>query len=146
MRSEAQKGAEKKYKQSEKGKATAKRYIESDKGKIKEARYRQSEKSKARLKRFRQSEKGKIMHARFRQTEKGKIINARICAKRKRNLGYNVINNQFPSSEGHHINKDNVLFIPEELHQLNRHRLSDPESMKVINTLAFEWLVTQEML
>lgn len=146
MRSEAQKRAEKKYKQSEKGKATAKRYIESDKGKIKEARYSQSEKGKARLKRYGQSEKGKGMHARYKQTKKGKIINARICAKRKRNLGYYVINNKFPGSEGHHINKDNVLFIPEELHRLNRHRLSDPEPMKVINTLAFEWLVTQETL
>lgn len=104
---------------------------------------------KARIK-YDQTEKGKIVHARrnirYDQSEKGKIVKARIYARRKRDLGYNSHNNRFDGCEGHHLNKTDVLFIPEELHQSIRHKQSDPASMKLINDAAFEWLCTQEVL
>ena len=158
MRLEAQKKAESKYRQSKKGKAAKIRHAQTEKGKAThkrgDARYAQSENGKvvnARVNAHHlQTEKGKAMQARgsacYNQTEKGKIIAARVNARRKRDLGYKPINNWFPGSEGHHINKEDVLFIPVELHRSIAHRQDDLESMKEINDVAFEWFYIEEII
>ena len=150
MRSDAKKAAEKKYRQSEKGKVANVRHKQSEKCKATTACYNQSKRRKVSDHHYRQSRKGKTAEARggarYAQSDKGKITDARVKAKRKRNLDYKPINNWFPKSQGHHIDKENVLFIPEELHRSISHSQDDSASMKLINTAAFEWLCTQEVL
>lgn len=60
--------------------------------------------------------------------------------KRKRELGYNPLNEKFPGSVGHHINRNDVVFIPEGLHKSISHSQNNLESMEKINTLAIEYL------
>jgi hypothetical protein len=75
------------------------------------------------------------------KTSKGKLSKSKSIAKRHRNLGYEIINNIFPNSHGHHINKDQVIFIPSELHLAHYgHRLDRPETMIKINRVAFKYL------
>ena len=65
-------------------------------------------------------------------------IRKKANTKRRRELGYNPLNEKFPGSVGHHINKNDVVYIPEELHKSIPHRQEDEESMKEINQLAQE--------
>lgn len=133
MRSDAQKAADKKYDQSEKGKIANTRYDQSEKCKVTAACYARTE-------------EGKAAARRYNQTGKGKMVKVRKKVKRKRNLGYKPVNNRFPGCVGHHIDKENVLFIPEKLHRSIRHRQSDPVSMQVMNNAVYEWLCTQGIL
>jgi hypothetical protein len=137
MTSEAQRRATTKYHQTEKSRAVNVRYRQNEKGKISDARA---------SKRYRQSEKGKSTDVRHARTEKGKITQARKYAKRKRDLGFKPMNNWFPECNGHHIDKVNVLFIPEKLHKSISHRQDDLVSMQRINDAAFEWLCTTDIL
>ena len=59
--------------------------------------------------------------------------------KRKRRYGFNLINKWFLNSEGHHINEEDVLYIPTELHRSIWHRQDDSILMYKINKIAFEW-------
>lgn len=63
--------------------------------------------------------------------------------RRKRELGFNPLNEKFLGSVGHHINRDDVVFIPEQLHKSIIHNQGDKESMNEINTLALEYLITE---
>lgn len=149
MISNAQKKANARYHQTEKGKVVDARYDQSEKGKVANAHYAQTEKGKIARSCYDQTEKGKATNARikayYKQSEKGKIANARAEAKRKE-LGFELINDWFSGSHGHHIDKENVLFIPAELHRSIKHAQSDSASMKLINDAAYEWLCTQEIL
>ncbi len=58
---------------------------------------------------------------------------------RRKQLGSNFMNEPFEGSEGHHIDKENVLHIPKELHTSINHRLNNIENMNKINLLAFTW-------
>lgn len=62
-------------------------------------------------------------------------------ARRQRELGFFPINNWFKNSHAHHINKDQVIYIPKELHLAHYgHRLDKPETMYEINRLSFQYL------
>ena len=52
------------------------------------------------------------------------------------------MNDWFPGSEAHHINKNEVIYMPEELHRSVYHELSSGIEMEEINRLAFEFLET----
>ena len=65
--------------------------------------------------------------------EKTKIIANRCRARRKRNLGFIPLNKKFPGSVGHHIDKEFVIHMPEELHKSIPHSQGDLESMYKIN-------------
>jgi len=45
---------------------------------------------------------------------------------KRRQLGFIPLNKFFPNSEGHHINFEQVIYMPKELHQNIRHSLSFP--------------------
>ena len=79
------------------------------------------------------------------KSDKGRTAQARVHAKRKE-PGFEMINNWFPGSHGHHINRENVLFIPEELHNSISHRQDDSESMQAMNDAAFEWFYIEEVI
>lgn len=60
---------------------------------------------------------------------------------KRRQLGYDTLNERFEGSCGHHIDHIHVVFIPEQIHISVHHALKNVESMERINTLAFCWLL-----
>jgi hypothetical protein len=61
-------------------------------------------------------------------------------AKRK-GYGNEVLNEPFEGSEGHHIDRGHVIFIPKELHRSVWHSQDKPETMEQINVKVFCWLL-----
>lgn len=59
---------------------------------------------------------------------------------RRRELGYEPLNNKFPGSDGHHVTKTLVIHIPKKLHQHVGHNLRTGRNMDIINILAFQYL------
>ena len=80
----------------------------------------------------------------YLKTSKGKIVKSKIDAKshakRKRALGFEPLNEWFPESEAHHIDKNTVIYIPKELHRSISHNVFTGKGMEEINKLAFEFL------
>lgn len=103
----------------EERKAYKKRYYEIYKDKF-----------NARSKQHYQKHKGKTLEHKkqYRQTSQGKIAHNKSSAKRYRNLGFNLLNEAFKGSVWHHINNNDVVAIPEEIHlahftgETKRHR------------------------
>lgn len=60
--------------------------------------------------------------------------------KRKRNLGFNILNEFFKDSEAHHINNNDVIYIPKEIHQNIRHCLETGRNMLEINKIAMNYI------
>ena len=59
---------------------------------------------------------------------------------RKRGLGHIELNNQFGGSQGHHLDRNFVVYIPRELHQSVRHSVLRNRNMAEINNKVYEWL------
>ena len=74
-----------------------------------------------------------------------KLSRAKINAKRKQ-FGFNPLNNWFKDSEAHHLNLNDIIFIPKELHKSIGHSVTQNRKMKEINDAAYKWLCIQEML
>jgi len=81
----------------------------------------------------------------YRQTSNGKISTRKNNSKRKRELGFNPLNNYFYESEGHHINKIDIIFIPYSLHKEVSHNVYTNKNMEIINTIAFFFLMMQNI-
>ena len=140
-----------KYMKTEKGKAAGKRgadkYSKSKKGKAairarENTERRKTQKSKQHAE-WVKTENGKKLaregERRYKQTEKGKVVQAKVDARRK-DLGFLPLNNPFEDAQAHHINREVVMYIPQELHQSVRHNITTEKGMDEINHLAFEWL------
>jgi hypothetical protein len=84
----------------------------------------------------------KIRASRMGQRWKGgrKLAIGRHSAKR-RTYGFEPINEEFEGSEGHHIDRFHIIFIPKELHRSVWHALKYPETMERINTKVICWLL-----
>ena len=67
-------------------------------------------------------------------------LHRKIFAKRKRELGYKPLNEPFEGADGHHVNKEVIIYIPTALHRSIRHNVFTGKNMEEINKLAFEWL------
>ncbi len=60
----------------------------------------------------------------------------------KRNgKGYVPLNDYYDGADGHHIDKEQIIFMPMFIHRSIPHHHKDPESMKVINLWAIFWLI-----
>ena len=133
----ASKVSDEKYRNSEKGKAYQKNYYELHK-----------EKLKANQKKYQQSEKGKIIcniHAKkYLQTQKGKHTHSKCEDKRSRDLNRHPLNKWFENSEGHHINKTDIIYIPKAWH-FRGHSAQHNKNMESINTIAFFFLLIQNI-
>jgi hypothetical protein len=55
-------------------------------------------------------------------------------------LGFEPINDPFPGCEGHHLDKDRVVYIPKPLHKSVPHDIWTGRNMEQINALALAWL------
>lgn len=64
---------------------------------------------------------------------------------KRRSLNYKTLNNPFPNSEGHHLNKNEVMFIPKELHRSVIHKVFTDKNMNIINALAWKWYFENEI-
>lgn len=56
---------------------------------------------------------------------------------RKRNLGFHPLNDWFDGSVAHHVNINDVVYIPETIHKSVSHSLKTGRGMDTINKLAF---------
>lgn len=71
--------------------------------------------------------------------DKYKQIYKRAKAKR-RALGFNPLNECFEGSEGHHVDKERVIYMPKDLHESISHSVLQNRNMEKINTVAFGYL------
>ena len=62
---------------------------------------------------------------------------------RRRKLGFNPINEHFEGGEWHHINENDVMCIPVELHRSIKHNLKTSKNMEEINDLAMEFMLAE---
>lgn len=82
----------------------------------------------------------------YRQTPNGKLANKRKNNKRKRELGYNILNEADsinPEYVGHHMNQEYVLFVPKWLNEMIPHSVSTNKNMDKINSIAIDWYNNQ---
>jgi hypothetical protein len=75
----------------------------------------------------------------WKQSPIGKESNSRSCARRNRNLGYVTLNQPAIGCEGHHINTQEVIYIPKDLHHSIPHNVWSGKGMEEINAKAFAW-------
>jgi hypothetical protein len=59
---------------------------------------------------------------------------------KRRGLGFISLNEPFADLEAHHIDKNFVIYIPEELHTSIWHNVWTGEGMTEINNKVYEWL------
>ena len=73
--------------------------------------------------------------------EKAREINKKHKNKRERNLGFNPLNKWFEGCKAHHINFNDVICIPKELHKSIPHCLETGRNMALINSVAYQFLM-----
>ncbi len=85
----------------------------------------------------------------YSQTENGKEANRRRNRKHKdkrnRGLGWVVLNEEFPNTEGHHINEMDVVYIPSEWNHIVPHNVHTGYNMDIINSYAYFFLMQQNI-
>ena len=59
---------------------------------------------------------------------------------KRRHLGFNPLNEWFEGSEAHHINFNDIIYIPKSLHRSIPHCLEAGKNMNLINKLAYQFL------
>lgn len=64
---------------------------------------------------------------------------AKIEKARRREMGFKPLNEPFEGSHAHHVNNDQVIYIPGEMHK-NYHNLRTGQGMAEMNALAFQYL------
>lgn len=75
----------------------------------------------------------------------GKSIRIRKENARRRILGFIPLNSWFDGCEGHHVDCEQVIFLPKELHRSIYHRQTDGRGMAKINAIAYNYLFKQEV-
>ena len=73
--------------------------------------------------------------------ERRKEMRRKWKSKRRHNLGFNPLNEWFEGSNGHHINFNDVIYIPKDLHRSIPHCLETGKNMALINSIAYQFLV-----
>lgn len=64
---------------------------------------------------------------------------------RRRTLGFVSLNEPFIGCEAHHVDNEQVIFMPKELHRSIFHRQTDGRGMAKINAIAYNFLFKQEV-
>jgi len=63
---------------------------------------------------------------------------------KRRELGNNFLNNPFPNSHGHHINLNDVIYVPKEYNKIS-HDVRTGRNMEVVNSYAYFFLMMQNI-
>jgi hypothetical protein len=66
-------------------------------------------------------------------------------AHKRRNLGFVLLNVPFVGCEGHHVDNEQVINMPKELHRSIYHRQDTGQGMAKINAIAYNFLFRQEV-
>jgi len=82
----------------------------------------------------------KTYQRRWRQSDDGKVFGRKVQSIRRRDMGYELLNEYSEGFEGHHINDKQVVFIPAEMHKKHKHNHKKPETMHVINRISMQYL------
>lgn len=112
-----------KYNKTEKAKLRTEKYLKSDKGMKTRNEYQQSDRGRKVTRKannkYHFTEKYRIAKKRYEQSEKGRLYNSKKLAE-KRGLGFDLIfeNKLDEPYAFHHLNKNMVIAIPEDLHRL----------------------------
>ena len=153
MTTEERKQYNKQYRLSPKGKKNKKRsdrkYHQSPKGKDSKRRYNQSSGGKEYRRNYQKHYQRKDSQSRktymkeylkaYIQSPKGKEAGRRRYAKRK-HFGFIPLNKPFEGCEGHHIDFQQIIYIPKTFHRSIWHSLNLNINMEKINKLAFDYL------
>jgi len=107
---------------SERAKATARKWAEEHPEKMKEALTRSEAKHPGS-----HSARGKKSQA------------------KRRSFGFVPLNKPFVGAEGHHVDNDQVIYMPKALHRSIWHRQRDNRGMAKINAVAYNFLFKQEI-
>jgi|LGOV01.1.fsa_nt_gb predicted transcriptional regulator len=132
------------YNSSERGIETRRSYRLSEKCKISQKAYRQSTKGRAHKKAYESSDVRKKAKRAYFQSEAGKVCYKRRYAKRK-HLGFTPINKWAEDCEGHHVDKEHVIYIPKSIHQNHYHNIWTGQGMDEMNAIALGFLEQQEV-
>ena len=65
---------------------------------------------------------------------------------KRRLLRFNPLNSWFPGSVGHHLNSQDVLYIPKKLHRSVYHNQHTGQGMEQMNVLALVWYINNQMI
>ena len=60
---------------------------------------------------------------------------------KRRSLGFSPLNEPFAGSDAHHINFNDVIYIPKQVHKNISHNVFTGRNMGVINSLAYQFLL-----
>lgn len=85
----------------------------------------------------------RVYNKQYGKTPTGKIV----LGKRRhirRKLGFNPLNNTFPNSNAHHINFNDVIYVPEYYNKIS-HNVRTGRNMEVVNTYAYFFLMMQNI-
>lgn len=61
----------------------------------------------------------------------------------KRRSEARLLNEKFDESQGHHVDIDNIIYIPTKMHQSVQHCVATGYGMKRINAMAFRYLYNE---
>ena len=75
----------------------------------------------------------------------GPAVSVRKANANRRLLGFVALNEYFPDSEGHHVDNDQVIYLPKALHRSVFHRQTDGLGMAQMNAIAYNYLFKQEV-
>lgn len=71
----------------------------------------------------------------------GKTLSRRRIKAKRKNLGFDALNEPFEGCNAHHIDKTHIIYIPASLHKSVWHAIKEPKTMEQINTKVFCWLL-----
>jgi len=66
-------------------------------------------------------------------------------SRRRRTLGFSPLNSWFKDSNGHHINLIDVIYIPKDMNKEVFHNVKTGKNMEIINTMAYFFLLMQNI-
>ncbi len=104
-----------------------------------------SEKIKDKQRKSFDKEKEKIRHYNYYHTPRGREVILKLQNERERNLGFNPLNTWFENSEAHHININDVIYVPYEINHCVYHNVYTGKNMFIINSMAYFFIFQQNI-
>jgi hypothetical protein len=107
---------------------------------------KEKRKIKARGKYRTDPEKSRTVVRKWRRTHKDETntINKKWKA-RRRKFGFIPLNKPFPGADGHHVDRERVIYMPKKLHRSIWHSVLNNINMDKINKIAFNWLKSEKL-
>ena len=91
-------------------------------------------------KRYKETNSVRQKRYRLKHIDQVRIWKVKYQNKRYREMGTIPLNKWFDGCEGHHVDKDHIIYIPIALHRSVWHNHKKQETLTLINAKAFEYL------